>query len=340
MCQVGRSRPRRKLVCRAWTPHAGSFHPNHLNTDSLSVRCLKVARTNFHCPWELPRSCSILWCAFWSARPYVLSLPSAVLTATASWEPPSESDERAGLLSSLSTKGRKSSPMPLSISPRALSSLVAMLQSVEVLCNLAILYLFKDDFQIDPASVTVVMGCLRIPWTVKPLWALMADNCSLCGSRRKSYIIVGAAACMAATLGIGLGGYRSLSATTSLLLLYFWGSAVCNVIGEALVVEAGREGSTPGATARTVSTFFAFRKISFATMSYLSGLLLAYIDKRFIFIIAAALPFTVFAAAFFLEEPHVQSRPIREQINELIRVVKRPVLLNSTLFTFIMMVRM
>lgn len=228
---------------------------------------------------------------------------------------------------------------PVPLSTRVVSSLIAMLQGVEVLCNLAILYLFKDDFKIDPALLAVVLGALRVPWTVKPLWAVMADNLPLFGYRRKSYIFVGAAMCIVATLGIGLGGYKSLAATTSLLLLYFWGSAICNVIGEALVVEAGRRDASEEGTARTVSTFFAFRKISFATVSYLSGLLLAIMAKQYVFVIAAALPAAVVIANFWLEEPPVRVLPIKQQLRELWRVLKQPTLLNSTLFIFIMMVR-
>ncbi|KAL8269804.1 hypothetical protein Esti_006283 [Eimeria stiedai] len=252
--------------------------------------------------------------------------------AASSWEA-QVAEEKKSLLEKAEAEALK--PVPLST--RVVSSLIAMLQGVEVLCNLAILYLFKDDFKVDPALLAVVLGALRLPWTVKPLWAVMADNLPLFGYRRKSYIFVGAAMCIAATLGIGLGGYKSMLATTSLLLLYFWGSAICNVIGEALVVEAGRRDASEEGTARTVSVFFAFRKLSFATVSYLSGLLLAIMAKQYIFIIAAALPAAVVIANFWLEEPHAHVLPIRQQFKELVRVLKQPTLLNSTLFIFIMM---
>lgn len=257
---------------------------------------------------------------------------SAVLIGSPKWE--SLADEAKCLLSEANQPALK--PVPLST--RVVSSLIAMLQGVEVLCNLAILYLFKDDFKIDPALLAVVLGSLRLPWTVKPLWAVMADNLPLFGYRRKSYIFVGATMCIVATLGIGLGGYRSLAATTSLLLLYFWGSAICNVIGEALVVEAGRRDANAAGTARTVSVFFAFRKISFATVSYLSGLLLAIMAKQYVFVVAAALPTAVIIANFWLTEPPTTVSPLRRQMSELGRVLKQPTLLNSTLFIFIMMV--
>lgn len=231
--------------------------------------------------------------------------------------------------------------IPVPFATRVVSSLIAMLQGVEVLCNLAILYLFKDDFRIDPALLAVVLGALRLPWTVKPLWALAADNFPLFGYRRKSYIFLGASMCIVATLGIGLGGYKSLYATTLLLLLYFWGSAICNVIGEALVVEAGRRDVNEEATARTVSVFFAFRKLSFATVSYLSGLLLAVMAKQYVFVVAAALPAAVLFATFALEEPQIQTvLPPKQQFKELWKVLKQPVLLNSTLFIFVMMVNL
>ncbi|PFH35954.1 putative integral membrane protein [Besnoitia besnoiti] len=220
---------------------------------------------------------------------------------------------------------------------RVLSSLIAMLQGVEVLCNLAILYLYKDDFKLDPAVMGVVMGALKVPWTVKPVWAMLSDNLPLFGYRRKSYIFLGSFFCVCGTVGMGLIGCTNIWLATSFLFLYFVGSAMCNVIGEALVVEAGRKDASEEGTAKTVSAFFAFRKLSFAIMSYLSGLLLDYMDKRYVFLLATALPLAVFLANFFLVEPFTEVLPLREQLRRLMRVVRRPALLHSTLFIFIMM---
>ncbi|KEP62002.1 UNVERIFIED_CONTAM: integral membrane protein, putative [Hammondia hammondi] len=220
---------------------------------------------------------------------------------------------------------------------RVISSLIAMLQGVEVLCNLAILYLYKDDFRLDPAILTVVMGALKAPWTMKPLWAMMSDNLPLFGYRRKSYIFLGAFLCVCATVGMGLVGGVNIWLASGLLLLYFLGSAICNVIGEALVVEAGRDASSEAGAAKTVSVFFAFRKLSFAVMSYLSGVLLDYMDKRYVFLVATALPLSVLIANFFLVEPATEEFAVREQFRRLISVVQQPALLHSTIFIFIMM---
>ncbi|PHJ23380.1 integral membrane protein [Cystoisospora suis] len=226
---------------------------------------------------------------------------------------------------------------PVPTANKVISSLIAMLQGVEVLCNLAILYLYKDDFRLDPAIMSVVMGALKVPWTVKPVWAMMSDNLPLFGYRRKSYIFVGAFLCICATVGMGLIGCTNIWLATSLLFLYFVGSATCNVIGEALVVEAGRGDATEEGTAKTVSIFFAFRKVSFAVMSYLSGFLLDYMDKRYVFLLATTLPLAVFISNFFLVEPMTEILPVKEQLRRLGRVIRRPALLHSTLFIFIMM---
>ncbi|CBZ52234.1 putative integral membrane protein [Neospora caninum Liverpool] len=228
-------------------------------------------------------------------------------------------------------------PSRVPTSNRVISSLIAMLQGVEVLCNLAILYLYKDDFKLDPAVLAIVMGTLKVPWTVKPVWAMMSDNLPLFGYRRKSYIFVGAFLCVCATVGMGLVGCTNIWLATGLLLLYFLGSAMCNVIGEALVVEAGRGDASEAGTAKTVSIFFAFRKLSFAVMSYLSGVLLDYMDKKYVFLLATTLPLAVFLANFFLVEPVTEVLPVREQLRRLVSVVRRPALLHSTFFIFIMM---
>ncbi|KAF8820677.1 putative folate/biopterin transporter [Cardiosporidium cionae] len=246
---------------------------------------------------------------------------------------------------------------------KVVSNLIAMLQGVEVLCSLAIMYLYKDDFNIDPAMLGFILAALRIPWTVKPVWALLSDNFPLLGYRRKSYVILGSFMCVVSTLGIGIFGFLWMWSTTCLLFLYFTGSAVCqpfntvisfiidflypsylfillpvcNVIGEALVVEAGRRDPREDGAAKTVSTFFAFRKLSFAIMSYLSGILLDYIPKQYVFLIATIMPCSVLISSFFMEEPRVRIQPLKVQLRNLYEVVKKPILLNSTLFIFLMM---
>eukprot|EP01071_Lankesteria_metandrocarpae_P003457 Lankesteria_metandrocarpae@DN2969_c0_g1_i1.p1 len=221
---------------------------------------------------------------------------------------------------------------------KIVSSLIAMLQGVEVLCNLAIMYLYKDDFHLNPASMILLMSVIRLPWAIKPCWALISDTFPLFGYHRKSYVILGAALCCIATTGLGTFGHTNIIWATILLLMYFLGSAICNVIGEALVVEAGRRERTGGA-ATTISTFFAFRKISFAMMSYFSGFLLIYVQKEQVFIIATFLPLVVMVAACFLVETPQQAPPptFMRQVQNLKEVVSQPVLKNSTIFILLLM---
>lgn len=218
------------------------------------------------------------------------------------------------------------------------SSLIAMLQGVEVLCYYSIMFIYKDNYQLNPASLNIMMSVIRLPWSMKLLWAIFSDSFPVFGFRRKYYLLLGSLFCIISTLTLGLIEHNNIMVTTWMLILYFWGGAICNVIGEGQVVENGRKGSSSH-SAKTVSMFFAFRKFSFAFMAYLSGYLLSVMTKQHIFLIGSILPIAVFISSFFLQESrNHRVISMKRQLRYVVDIVKIPSIKNSIIFIFIMMI--
>ncbi|EUD67112.1 hypothetical protein C922_02696 [Plasmodium inui San Antonio 1] len=224
-----------------------------------------------------------------------------------------------------------------SIYNKVSSSLIAMLQGVEVLCNLSILYLFKDNYKVHPATLSVILSLIKLPWSIKLLWAIISDSFPIWGFRRKYYLFVGSMLCILSLLALGSIKHTNITVTVGLLMLYFFGSSLCNVIGEAQVVTSSRKG-TVKCSAQNVSVFFGFRKLSFAIMSYLSGYLLSVMTKQHIFLIGAFLPLLVLASSFFTKEKRTYKKcSMKDQVKCIYDMLKIPHVKNFLIFIFLLM---
>ena len=53
----------------------------------------------------------------------------------------------------------------------------------------AIQYLYKDEFRLNPSDASFIDSFSMIPWIIKPLWGYISDSFHFFGYRRKSYLI-------------------------------------------------------------------------------------------------------------------------------------------------------
>ena len=58
------------------------------------------------------------------------------------------------------------------------------------LSDLAISYLFKDDYNMGPSEVGYWSSVISLPWILKPIWGIITDSTPFFGYRRKSYLIL------------------------------------------------------------------------------------------------------------------------------------------------------
>lgn len=163
-------------------------------------------------------------------------------------------------------------------------------------------YLYKDDFGMSPAAVSLANSITGIPWIIKPLWGFISDCFPIIGYRRKPYLfifgLVGVTAWMFMAFVVSAPWMAIMCMTVVQTACAF-----CNVIGEALVVEETQKaGASQEDASKYVTTFFAVRAIGVILTAYSSGIILTLINKREVFLITACFPLLMVLASILLTE--------------------------------------
>lgn len=178
---------------------------------------------------------------------------------------------------------------------------VAVTHGLAGVGDLAISYLYKDEFSISPATFSILMTITNIAWVMKPIWGFTSDSFPICRMRRTPYLMGFSA--LSGILWIGLSASYSLALTVGILILNSICTAFTNVIAEALVVEESqRQGGTQSHAAKNVTFFFALRAVGYIMTSYLSGVLIENFSSRFVLLITCVFPFILLTVSWVLPE--------------------------------------
>ena len=163
-------------------------------------------------------------------------------------------------------------------------------------------YLYKDDFGMSPAAVSLANSLTGIPWIIKPLWGFISDCFPILGYRRKPYLTIFGFVGVCAWLFMSFVVSAPWMAICTMFVIQI-GCAFCNVIGEALVVEESQKaGASQEEASKYVTTFFAVRSIGIILTAYSSGIILTVLDKRHVFFITACFPLMMVLASALLTE--------------------------------------
>ena len=195
---------------------------------------------------------------------------------------------------------------------------VALSQGMNQISDLPTNYLYKEDYGFGPVAVSFIVCFTSLPWIIKPLWGAISDNVTFFGYRRKSYLILWSILqfCFYVSLATWV---RNKWLGILILMLIQVCIAFNNVIGEALLVEAAQniqdhalvsEEQKQAEASKNVSMFFGVRYFGILTTAYLGGLLLEYISKYTVFLIAGFLPCLILFTTFvFMPEKRKTSNP-------------------------------
>eukprot|EP00286_Rhodomonas_abbreviata_P021817 CAMPEP_0181304330 /NCGR_PEP_ID=MMETSP1101-20121128/9093_1 /TAXON_ID=46948 /ORGANISM="Rhodomonas abbreviata, Strain Caron Lab Isolate" /LENGTH=489 /DNA_ID=CAMNT_0023410081 /DNA_START=119 /DNA_END=1588 /DNA_ORIENTATION=- len=198
--------------------------------------------------------------------------------------------------------GRPKRPPPSALF-YATTSWVLFLEGLSSLSGLAISYFFKNTLKCEPAMLSTVSSLTNLPWTCKPLYGFVSDAYPVFGYRRRPYIF------LAGLLG-----------SLSWVLMWWWvdgvwqgfwcmliGSAaiaVANVMSQALVVQRSK-GESQEFASHLQSVVWGAAFTGALIGSFLSGYLLKFMSDRSVFLLCAALPFTLVGLAFVIPDPKV-----------------------------------
>jgi MFS family permease len=171
--------------------------------------------------------------------------------------------------------------------------------------SIALLYFQKDALGITPAEAAGIAFWVALPWSTKMVAGVASDVYPILGSRRVSYMLVGAL--------LTFAGYAWLATTASskptylaAMVLIAVGFMVQDVVADALSVEVARSDEeikqvqTLGRMALLVGSI---------SVGYLSGWLAGVLGPRPVFAIAVVLPVLVAVSTWFVPRRPVAPVP-------------------------------
>jgi MFS family permease len=178
---------------------------------------------------------------------------------------------------------------------------------------IALLYFQKDALGVTPAEAAAIAFWVALPWSTKMVAGVASDVHPIFGSRRVSYLLLGAL--------LAFAGYAWLATTASTkgtylaaMVIIAVGFMVQDVVADALTVELARSDEETkqiqvlGRMALLAGTI---------SVGYLSGWLAGALGPRPVFAIALVLPVLVIVAAFFIPRDSARAAAPGEESNPL-----------------------
>jgi hypothetical protein len=176
------------------------------------------------------------------------------------------------------------------------------------LSELAIQFLLKDEFKLQPAEATKFLSVTLIPLILKPFLGVLSDFVPIFGYRRKYYILI---CCLTSiTSWVVLSYFAStLFEIATLLFIINLSVAFTTVLGEAIMVELSKtkDEQDPESKAKDyVSNFFFMKDVGMIFSAYLKGYLVQIMPLRNVFLISATTPILILITFFLIDEKKVK----------------------------------
>lgn len=179
--------------------------------------------------------------------------------------------------------------------------------------GIATLFFSKDTLGITPAEAAAIGFWVALPWSTKMVAGVASDVYPILGSRRRSYLLLGA--------GLAMTGYACLAtivqtkgAFLACMVVVTVGFMIQDVVADALSVEVARSEAEIGQVQALGRMALLVGTIS---VGYLSGWLAGAVGPRIVFAIAMLLPAAVVVGALFLREARPGPDPRQAQAGPL-----------------------
>lgn len=114
-------------------------------------------------------------------------------------------------------------------------------QGFKRLIDLGLYNIYKERLGLEPSEIEFMLGLISMPWVAKILFAIVVDNVTFFGSRRKSYLMLSCIINLAALYSlIAWSANEGKYVVTACVMLNQICMTVCDAIGDALIVQAAR----------------------------------------------------------------------------------------------------
>ena len=89
---------------------------------------------------------------------------------------------------------------------------------------------------LDPGEMQIYISIIHIPWSFKILYGLISDNVPICGTRRKSWLIIMGILQFITILSLALTEPKDPLAVALILATASLSEAFVNVVSDAIMV--------------------------------------------------------------------------------------------------------
>ena len=187
-------------------------------------------------------------------------------------------------------------------------------QGARVLLNLAVQDLLKQVYMLEPGRLQTLLATVHIPWSCKIVFGFISDNVPICGSKRKSYLIICALLQIFSMLTLSVFTYDSVSLAATCTFLTTLSIAFSDVIVDSLIVIQARKDPDNGSA--YLSTFtWSCQAAGGLTGAISAAFLTQDNDPKVCFIIYAFLGLILLFASMQLR-PEIENFGLRSEINQ------------------------
>jgi MFS-type transporter involved in bile tolerance (Atg22 family) len=95
---------------------------------------------------------------------------------------------------------------------------------------------YKEYLGLDPGEMQIYMSIIHIPWSFKILYGLISDNVPLCGTRRKSWLIIMGLVQFFSLMSLFIFEFDDPLVVAILLAIASMSEAFVNVVSDAIMV--------------------------------------------------------------------------------------------------------
>lgn len=105
-----------------------------------------------------------------------------------------------------------------------------------IIATLAVKDYYKDHLGLDPGEMQIYMSIIHIPWSFKILYGLISDNVPLCGTRRKSWLIIMGILQFLSLMSLFIFEFDDPLVVAIMLAIASMSEAFVNVVSDAIMV--------------------------------------------------------------------------------------------------------
>ncbi|CAM0145466.1 unnamed protein product [Urochloa decumbens] len=167
----------------------------------------------------------------------------------------------------------------------------------------AVSYQMKDMMKLSPSTSQFLVSLAYFPWSIKPIYGILSDCIPIKQRKRVPYLIISSCLSLLPWLILGLSQTLRTSANmlTSLLIVQNLGSAMADVVIDAMVAEAVRSAG-PEFAGDLQSLSWSSMAVGGIFGSLLGGYALSNLPIHVIYVVFSALPLFQLVSCMFVED--------------------------------------